>query len=103
MDVFLDLARLSDARDTLAEAERSFNNAAAINDSLEIAIGNPHGKNHLRDRVGWFEAHWSSNREDLSERIKNVRVGLTEIIDTWDTWEQQATAECEQLAGCDSV
>jgi hypothetical protein len=98
MDVLLDRARLRDARDTLRNAETAFNDASSINDSLESAIDNPHGKDSLRDRVGWFEANWSGNREELTEMIANVREGLSSILSGWDEWEADATAQIEQMS-----
>lgn len=97
MDVLLDRDRLRDARDTLRSAETAFKNASSINDSLESAIDNPHGKDSLRDRVGWFETNWSGNREDLTEMIENVRKGLSSIIQGWDEWEAEASAQLEQM------
>ncbi|WP_065572033.1 hypothetical protein [Microbacterium oleivorans] len=97
MDVLLDRQRLRDARDTLTNAENAFNDASKINDSLESAIDTPHGKSSLRDRVGWFESNWSGNREDLTEMIANVREGLSSILSGWDQWEEDASAQLEQM------
>lgn len=94
-DVLLDRARLRDARDTLQNATDTFNSAAQTNNALEEAIANPHGKDSLRDRVGWFEANWSGNREELTEMIEGVLDALTSIVDAWDTWEADAVASME--------
>ncbi|QMU97086.1 hypothetical protein FVO59_07495 [Microbacterium esteraromaticum] len=99
MDVLLDRARLRDARDTLKTAKSDFDDAASINDALEDAIGNPQGKSKLRDRVGWFEANWSGNRDDLKESIENVYKRLDGIIDGWDEWEAEASASLEGKEG----
>lgn len=99
MDVLLDRARLRDARDTLKTAKGDFDDAASINDTLEEAIGDPQGKSKLRDRVGWFEANWSGNRDELKESIENVYKRLDGIIDGWDEWEAQASASLEGKEG----
>ncbi len=101
MDVLLDRERLRDALETLKSAATAFEDAAEINDDLESAISNPHGKDKLRDRVGWFEANWSGNRKELMEKVDGVREGLTSIVDGWDQWEADATAQCEQMTGCE--
>lgn len=94
-DVSLDRQRLRDARDALAAAKAAFENAVDINNDLEEAIGTPHGKSKLRDRVGWFEANWSGNREDLTKMVAKVHEGLTEIVDAWEQWEIEAAASFE--------
>lgn len=99
MDVLLDRARLRDARDTLKSAKADFDEAASINDRLEEAIGNPQGKSQLRDRVGWFEANWSGNRDDLTQAIENVYKRLDGIINGWDEWEAEASASLESEEG----
>lgn len=99
MDVLLDRAKLSDALATLDSAASAFTNASQINDTLEAAIDNPHGKKSLRDRVGWFEANWSGNREELLEMVDGVREGLRSIVDGWDEWEAEATRQIEQMSG----
>lgn len=95
MDVLLDRDRLRDARDTLKTAKDDFENAGSINDRLESAIGTPQGKSTLRDRVGWFESNWSGNRDDLTESVENVYKRLDGIIEGWDEWEAQASAQIE--------
>lgn len=95
MDVLLDRARLRDARDTLKTAKADFESASSINDTLENAIGTPQGKSKLRDRVGWFESNWSGNREDLTKSIEDVYKRLDGIINGWDEWEKQASAQIE--------
>lgn len=99
MDVLLDRARLRDARDTLKTAKADFEDAGKINDALESAIGDPQGKSKLRDRVGWFESNWSGNRDDLAESVENVYKRLDGILEGWDEWEAQATAELEGKEG----
>lgn len=94
-DVLLDRRRLRDARETLQSASDAFKDAAKTNDSLEEAIGNPHGKDKLRDRIGWFEANWSGNREELREMIDGILEGLGSIVDGWDEWEREAAASLE--------
>lgn len=101
MDVLLDRDRLRDARDTLALAKTAFTDASSINDSLEEAIGDPHGKSKLRDRVGWFEANWSGNRDELLKMVENVHTALSSIVDSWDSWEAEATASLDN-AGSES-
>ncbi|WP_194410064.1 hypothetical protein [Microbacterium cremeum] len=101
MDVLLDRDRLRDALATLRTAATAFEDAAEINDTLESAIGTPHGKDKLRDRVGWFEANWSGNRKELIEKVDGVREGLRSILDGWDQWEADATAQCEQMTSCE--
>jgi hypothetical protein len=93
VDILLDRERLRDARDTLKSAKADFEDAGSINDTLESAIGTPQGKSKLRDRVGWFESNWSGNRDDLKESVENVYKRLDGIIEGWDEWEAQASAE----------
>lgn len=95
MDVLLDRERLRDARDTLKTAKDDFENAGSINDTLEQAIGTPQGKSKLRDRVGWFESNWSGNRDELTESVENVYKRLDGIIEGWDEWEAEASAQIE--------
>jgi hypothetical protein len=95
VDVLLDRERLRDARDTLKTAKDDFENSGSINDTLEQAIGTPQGKSKLRDRVGWFESNWSGNRDELTESVENVYKRLDGIIEGWDEWEAEASAQIE--------
>lgn len=98
-DVLLDRQRLTDARDALSSAKAAFDDAVQINDRLEDAVDSPHGKSKLRDRVGWFEANWSGNRDELSEMVTGVHDGLNAILQGWADWEAEATAQLEQQQG----
>ena len=91
----LDRERLKAARDGLRAAMDEFEDAASTNDDLEESVGNPHGRGRLRDRVGWFEANWSSNRDDLRERLDAVHERIDGIVTGWDDWETEATAALE--------
>jgi hypothetical protein len=79
----------------LKAAKDDFDDAASINDTLESAIGSPQGNSKLRNRVGWFESNWSGNRDDLKKSIEDVYKRLDGIIEGWDEWEAQASAELE--------
>lgn len=96
-DVLLDRQRLSEARDTLAAAKTAFDEAVQVNDSLEDAVDRPHGKSKLQDRIGWFEANWSGNREELTEMVAGVHEGLCSILDGWAEWETEASAQLDQM------
>lgn len=94
----IDFARLRDAQTGLAAAITAFEDAAKTNDNLEEAIGNPHSKDKLRRRVGWFESKWDGNREDLTEKLTGIQERLTGIIDGWEKWEQDAAAALEEAS-----
>jgi len=98
-DIMLDRQKLRDTRDGLQAAITAFEDASQTNDDLEEAVANPHGKNSLRDRVGWFEANWKSNREDLKDRLADVHERLDGIVTGWDDWENQTAESLENAEG----
>lgn len=98
-DIMLDRAKLRETRDGLQAAISAFEEASETNDDLEEAIANPHGKASLRDRAGWFEANWKSNREDLKERLADVHKHLDGIVTGWDDWEAQTVESLENTEG----
>lgn len=96
MDIMLDLERMRELHRGLTVSIGEFENAGDTNDQLESAIGNPDGRDALRDKAHDFEGKWNDKRGKLLENLQGIDESLRGIIDTWTTWDTDTAAYFEQ-------
>jgi len=89
---------LKEALEGLDSALKTFEAAAAINNDLEQAVGNPDGRTALRSKVGDFESAWVRKRGTLTENMQEVKTRLSDIIAGWDQWDTETAAEFENAS-----
>jgi len=80
-DVDLDLDDLQETVTALRVVVDDFTTIASTVDGVRSAIGTPHGRGALRDRVGDFESGWNGNREVIQENLQGVLDHLQGLID----------------------
>jgi DNA repair exonuclease SbcCD ATPase subunit len=72
----------------IVELEEASNRASA----LEDAIGDPCGRNDLREAAEEFEDGWDDRRKFLEEDIAEVQKHVEEIGKAWAEWDTEAAA-----------
>ncbi|MEU0313786.1 flagellar protein FlgN [Nocardioides sp. NPDC006273] len=88
MDFYIDLAQLNTVKDELGKITKEFEDAENNADDLEDAIGDPYGRNELREAAEDFEDRWNHKRDELKDSLNDVLEhikGVIENVEKWDT------------------
>lgn len=88
MDFYIDLGQLNTVKDELSKITKEFEDAEDRADDLEDAIGDPYGRNELREAAEDFEDRWNHKRDELKESLNGVLEhikGVIENVEKWDT------------------
>jgi phage-related minor tail protein len=88
MDFYIDLAQLNTVKDELGKITKEFEDAGNNADDLEDAIGDPYGRNELREAAEDFEDRWNHKRDELKDSLNDVLEhikGVIENVEKWDT------------------
>ena len=72
-DVLIKFADLTTLNDALKKIVQEFDSAEKRADVLEGAIGDPYGRNDLREAVEDFEDRWDDKRDELRDGLKQVQ------------------------------
>ena len=75
-------------KDIVAELEGAADRA----DTLEDAIGDPYGKNTLREAVEDFEDRWNNKRKNLAADIKKVQEHVQGVLEGFEQWDAETAA-----------
>lgn len=75
-------------KDIVAELEGAADRA----DALEDAIGDPYGKNRLREAVEGFEDRWNNKRKNLAADIKKVQEHVQGVLEGFERWDAETAA-----------
>lgn len=67
-------------------------------DRLEDAIGDPYGKNNLREAAEEFEDGWDDRRNALCEDIEKVQQHVAGVLDGFAEWDSETTTQLEQAS-----
>ena len=93
---FGDLTTLSDALKKIVE---EFDSAEKRADVLEGAIGDPYGRNDLREAVEDFEDRWDDKRDELRDSIQKVQEHVESVIQGFTDWDVETAASMEPAPG----
>lgn len=88
MDFYIDLGQLNTVKDNLSKIVSEFEDAEDNADELEDAIGDPYGRNELREAAEDFEDRWNHKRDQLKDGLDDVLKhikGVIENVEKWDT------------------
>lgn len=94
-DIYIKFDELRTAKGDLDDIIEEFENASSNATTLEHAIGNPFGKDKLREKAEDFEDRWNDKREDLTESLKKVRDHVKGVIDGVTDWDAQTAAKLD--------
>lgn len=92
-DIYIKFDELRTAKGQLDDIIDEFDKAKDNADDLEEAIGDPFGKNNLRENVEDFEDRWDSKRDNLNESLKAVRDHIAGVIDGVTDWDSETAAK----------
>ncbi|CAN5207764.1 hypothetical protein BH09ACT3_BH09ACT3_15180 [soil metagenome] len=76
-------------KDIIEELESASNRA----DQLEHAIGDPYGRDDLREAAEEFEDGWSNRRGDLAEDLKAVEEHVAAVLKGFEEWDSETSTE----------
>ena len=88
MDFYIDLGQLNTVKENLTKIISEFEHAEDHADELEDAIGDPYGRNELREAAEDFEDRWNHKRDQLKDGLDDVLEhvkGVIENVENWDT------------------
>lgn len=94
-DIYLNTIELDEVVAGLDSAIAEFDSATSVSKNIQGAVARPDGRGSLRSRVGDFENDWNNTRDELKERLENIRLRLQDIIDGWRNWDAEAAAEIQ--------
>lgn len=87
MDVLIKFEDLGTLNDYLKTIVAELEGAKSRADDLEAAIGDPFGRNELREAVEDFEDRWDDKRSELSADIKKVQEHVQGVLDGFKDWD----------------
>lgn len=98
-DVLVKFADLTTLNDALKKIVEEFDSAEKRADVLESAIGDPYGRNDLREAVEDFEDRWDDKRDELRDGIKKVQEHVQGVIEGFTDWDVETAASMEPADG----
>ena len=98
-DVEIPYEVLNELNGSLKQIIVEFDEARSRSDVLESAIGNPLGRNSLRDEANRFEDDWDDKRETLRQDVVDVQKHVEGVGKGWVDWDLEASAQLSVDAG----
>ena len=86
--VLIKYTELEEVNSFLLEILAELEGAEDRADQLEDAIGDPYGRNDLREAVEDFEDRWNNKRNDLTRGTKKVQEHVQGVLDGFLEWDQ---------------
>ncbi len=94
-DVYIKLDQLTEVKTQLDAIITEFDKATGRADALEDAIGDPFGRNELREKAEDFEDRWDNKRDELKEGLQGVRDHVKGVIDGVEDWDAETAIQLE--------
>jgi predicted nucleic acid-binding Zn-ribbon protein len=95
-DVLILFSDLDALNEKLKQITTELEDAGSRADALEEAIGDPYGRNDLREAVEDFEDRWNNRREDLAKDIKKLQEHVKGVLDGFSDWDTETAASMER-------
>ena len=92
MDVLIMFDDLHTLNDYLKKIVEEFDVAEDRAGRLEAAIGDPYGRNTLREAVEDFEDRWNDKRNELRDGMKRVQEHVQGVIKGFSDWDVETAA-----------
>jgi hypothetical protein len=98
-DVEIPYEVLNELNGSLKQIIVEFEKAGSRSNALESAIGNPLGRNSLRDEADRFEGDWDDKRETLRQDVVDTQRHVEDVGKGWADWDLEASKELTVDAG----
>lgn len=90
-DVAITYSILNELNGSLKQIIVEFEEASKRADVLESAIGDPCGKNKLREAAEEFEDGWNDRRKGLKEDLAKIQEHVESVGSSWADWDTEAS------------
>lgn len=90
--VLIKYTELNEVNSHLKEIIAELEGAEDRADQLEDAIGDPYGRNNLREAAEDFEDRWNNKRNDLTRGTKKVQEHVQVVLDDFLKLDQDAAS-----------
>jgi predicted nucleic acid-binding Zn-ribbon protein len=91
-DVVVSYQVLAELDAKLQSITAELQQAAERADVLEDAIGDPFGRNDLREAVEDFEDRWNNRRKNLAEDVADVQEHVHGVLEGFRAWDRETAA-----------
>ncbi|SDH36499.1 hypothetical protein [Agrococcus jejuensis] len=95
MDVLVKFEDLRTLNEYLVTIVGEFDAAEGRADRLEEAIGDPFGRDRLREAVEDFEDRWDDKRDELRDDLKKVQEHVQGVLDGFTDWDVETAKGME--------
>jgi len=92
-DVLVTYDQLTELNDSLKNIIEELKNASNRADELEAAIGDPYGRNDLREAAEEFEDGWDDRRNKLREDIEKVQQHVEGVVKGFEEWDTDTSSQ----------
>jgi hypothetical protein len=96
--VLIKYTELKAVGDNLKKIIEELKEASNRADVLEDAIGDPYGKNKLREAAEEFEDGWDDRRGKLLEDIEKVEQHVAGVLEGFEEWDTDTASEMESAS-----
>ncbi|MET8522390.1 flagellar protein FlgN [Nocardioides sp. NPDC004968] len=94
-DVSIKIAELDTVATSLSKIVEEFEQASSRADKLEDAIGDPFGRNDLREAAEDFEDRWNNKRDELKDALQDVQEHVKGVVDGFQNWDSETALAFE--------
>ncbi|GAA2044895.1 hypothetical protein GCM10009819_35100 [Agromyces tropicus] len=91
-DVVVSYEVLAELDAKLQSITAELQQAATRADVLEDAIGDPFGRDDLREAVEDFEDRWDNRRKHLAEDVAEVQQHVHGVLEGFRDWDRETAA-----------
>ena len=94
-DVSIKIAELDTVATSLSKIVEEFEKASSRADNLEDAIGDPFGRNDLREAAEDFEDRWNNKRDELKDALQDIQEHVKGVVDGFQNWDSETALAFE--------
>lgn len=95
-DVFIRYSELKELDEHLKSIMKELEDASDRADALEHAIGNPYGKDRLREAAEEFEDGWDDRRRGLAEDLGEVQKHVDGVVTGFEKWDKETADKFDE-------
>lgn len=96
-DIYITLSELETVGSSLGDIIEEFEQATSRADELESAIGDPFGRNELREQAEEFEDRWDNKRDELKKSLEKVKEHVDGVVKAVQQWDSETAVELSSV------